>query len=148
MVKIRDLEVEYRSVDGLASHARNPRTHSKKQIHRIAESIRAFDLNLEFDLTLTGFETSEGDDGNRYADFADGADGSRVRHVHELRGLAKGAAMHCQTVSVCAPSIAVLVMAEPILRQSSAVRFEAEAMSFEGRTGAPEPHPPKSAALL
>lgn len=90
MVKIRDLEVEYRSVDGLASHARNPRTHSKKQIHRIAESIRAFDLNLEFDLTLTGFETSEGDDGNRYADFADGADGSRVRHVHELRGLAEG----------------------------------------------------------
>jgi len=63
-------------------------------------------------------------------------------------GSQKGAAMHCQTVSVCAPSIAVLVMAEPILRQSSAVRFEAEAMSFEGRTGAPEPHPPKSAALL
>lgn len=63
-------------------------------------------------------------------------------------GPQKGGAMQCQTVSVCAPSIAVLAMAELILRKSTAVRFEAEAMSFEGRTGTPEPHPPKSAALL
>lgn len=42
MAKIRDLEVEYRPADGLTPHDRNPRTHSKKQIRQIAESIRAF----------------------------------------------------------------------------------------------------------
>lgn len=62
-------------------------------------------------------------------------------------GSQKGAAMHCQSVSACTTSIAVLVMAESILCQSSAVRFEAEAMSFDGRTGTPELHPPKSAPL-
>lgn len=63
-------------------------------------------------------------------------------------GSKKSAAMHCHTVSICAPSIAVLAIADPILRQSSAVRFEVETMSFDGRTGTPELHPPNFAALL
>lgn len=63
-------------------------------------------------------------------------------------GSGKGAAMHCQTMSICAPSVAVLPMAESISVDSEAARFEAENMSFDGRTGTPELHPPKSAALL
>nr|WP_281721807.1 DNA methyltransferase [Nitrosomonas nitrosa] len=42
MAKIRDLEVMYRPAESLRPHDRNPRTHSKKQIRQIAESIKAF----------------------------------------------------------------------------------------------------------
>jgi hypothetical protein len=63
-------------------------------------------------------------------------------------GSEKGAVMQCQTVSICAPSIAVLPMAESISADAEPTRFEAENTSFDGRTGTPEPHPPKSAALL
>lgn len=62
-------------------------------------------------------------------------------------GSEEGTVMHCQTVSMCAPSVAVLPMAAPISVQSLAMQFEAETMSFDGRTGMPELHPPKSAAL-
>jgi hypothetical protein len=63
-------------------------------------------------------------------------------------GSEKGAVMQCQTVSICAPSFAVLQMAESISADSEPARVEAENTSFDGRTGRPEPHPPKSAALL
>ena len=63
-------------------------------------------------------------------------------------GSHKGAIMQCQPVSVCAPSIAVLPVAEAILRLAPPALFEAENMAFDGRTGRPEPHPPKTAALL
>ena len=39
---IRDLEVETLPVSALRPYARNPRTHTKKQIRQIAESIRTF----------------------------------------------------------------------------------------------------------
>lgn len=63
-------------------------------------------------------------------------------------GPEQGAVMQCQTVSICAPSIAVLPMAESISADAEPARFEAENTSFDGRTGTPELHPPKSAALL
>lgn len=37
-----NLELEYRRVDELKPHSRNARTHSKRQIRQIAESIKAF----------------------------------------------------------------------------------------------------------
>ncbi len=37
-----NLRIEYRPVGSLTPRARNPRTHSKKQIRQIAESIRTF----------------------------------------------------------------------------------------------------------
>src|SRR4051812_29803478 len=37
-----DLQVEYRAPSGLKPQPRNPRTHSKKQIRQIADSIRTF----------------------------------------------------------------------------------------------------------
>ncbi|CAO3412874.1 site-specific DNA-methyltransferase [Azospirillum doebereinerae] len=40
--KLADLQVEYRLVAALTPHGRNPRTHSKKQLRQIADSIRAF----------------------------------------------------------------------------------------------------------
>lgn len=39
---LRKLKVEYRSITSLKSYPRNPRTHSDKQIHQIAESIKRF----------------------------------------------------------------------------------------------------------
>lgn len=63
-------------------------------------------------------------------------------------GSGRNTAMHCQTVSICTPSIAVLPIGGSISVDSHAARFEAENMSFDGRTGTPELHPPKSAALL
>ena len=39
---MRDLAVVYRAIGELKAHARNPRTHSMKQIRQIAESIRRF----------------------------------------------------------------------------------------------------------
>ena len=36
------LKIEYRKVGDLQSSRRNPRTHSKEQIHEIARSIREF----------------------------------------------------------------------------------------------------------
>lgn len=39
---LRDLRVEYLAVDALKPYARNPRTHSRKQIRQIADSIKAF----------------------------------------------------------------------------------------------------------
>ena len=39
---LRNLQVEQQPVDHLIPYARNPRTHSKKQIRQIAESIRTF----------------------------------------------------------------------------------------------------------
>ena len=41
-VRIRDLTVETASVSTLKPHVRNPRTHSKKQVRQIADSIKAF----------------------------------------------------------------------------------------------------------
>ena len=38
----RDLEVEYREIASLNLCARNPRTHSRKQIRQIADSISEF----------------------------------------------------------------------------------------------------------
>ncbi len=61
-------------------------------------------------------------------------------------GSGKGADMQCQPV--CAPSVAVLPVAESISGLSQPARFESENMTFDGRTGTPEPHPPKSAALV
>ena len=37
-----ELHIDYRSVDALQPHDRNPRIHSKKQIRQIADSIKAF----------------------------------------------------------------------------------------------------------
>lgn len=62
-------------------------------------------------------------------------------------GSEKGAVMQCQTVSICAPSIAVLPMAESIAADSEPARFEPENLSFDGRAGTPELHPPKSASF-
>ena len=39
---LRDLRIEYRLVGALKPYPRNPRTHSKKQIRQIADSIRTF----------------------------------------------------------------------------------------------------------
>ena len=39
---LRDLQIEYRSTGTLKPYARNPRTHSKKQIQQIADSIQTF----------------------------------------------------------------------------------------------------------
>lgn len=39
---LRNLKLEYRSITSLKSYARNPRTHSPRQIHQIAESIKRF----------------------------------------------------------------------------------------------------------
>lgn len=58
----------------------------------------------------------------------------------------KGTVMQCQPV--CAPSVAVLPASESILSFARPVQFEAETTILDGRTGTPEPHPPKSAALL
>ncbi|MDH3582200.1 MAG: ParB/Srx family N-terminal domain-containing protein, partial [Hyphomicrobiales bacterium] len=40
--RIRDLTVEMRPSDSLKPSLRNPRTHSKKQLRQIADSIRTF----------------------------------------------------------------------------------------------------------
>jgi len=42
VVRIRDLQVESLPLDALKPRARNPRTHSKKQLCQIAESIKTF----------------------------------------------------------------------------------------------------------
>ncbi len=42
---MRDLTVTYQLVDALTPYARNPRTHSKKQIRQIADSIERFGFN-------------------------------------------------------------------------------------------------------
>jgi hypothetical protein len=58
----------------------------------------------------------------------------------------KSAVVQCQ--AVCALSVAVLPDSKPVLCVSQPARFEAENVTFDGRTGTPEPHPPKSFALL
>jgi len=62
-------------------------------------------------------------------------------------GTDQSAMTHCETVSICSPSIAVLPIAESMSIDSNGMRFEAENVSFDGRSSAPELHPPKSAAL-
>lgn len=39
---MRDLTVEYRPIEALTPYGRNPRTHSKKQIRQLADSIKTF----------------------------------------------------------------------------------------------------------
>ena len=39
---IQDLQVEYRPISSLCPAARNPRTHSQKQIQQLVESMRTF----------------------------------------------------------------------------------------------------------
>jgi hypothetical protein len=58
----------------------------------------------------------------------------------------KGTVAQCQTASICAPSIAVLPIGASISIASEPAGFEAEDVSFDGRTGMPELHPPKTAA--
>ena len=41
-MKVRDLQVELRGIDTLRPRRGNPRTHSKKQLRQIADSIRTF----------------------------------------------------------------------------------------------------------
>ena len=53
---------------------------------------------------------------------------------------------HCQPI--CAPSVAVLPVSEAIARMSLPAYFEVQDVTRVGRTGVPEPHPPKSAPLL
>lgn len=55
-------------------------------------------------------------------------------------------ATHCQPI--CAPSAAVLPVSEAIARMSLPAYFEVRDVTRVGRTGVPEPHPPKSAPLL
>ncbi len=62
-------------------------------------------------------------------------------------GSEKSAITQCQTASICAPSVAVLPMTEAISVNSQPVRFGAENVIVDGRTGTPELHPPKPAAL-
>lgn len=38
----RKLDIQYRRCEDLRPHRRNPRTHSKKQLQQIADSIREF----------------------------------------------------------------------------------------------------------
>jgi ParB-like chromosome segregation protein Spo0J len=40
----RHLQVEYRPIDSVTPNARNARTHSKKQIRQLANSMRAYDF--------------------------------------------------------------------------------------------------------
>lgn len=61
-------------------------------------------------------------------------------------GSGKGAATQCQPG--CALSLAVLPVAASISLFSQPVHIDAENVSFAGRAGTPEPHPPKSAVLL
>lgn len=57
-----------------------------------------------------------------------------------------GTATDCRPI--CAPSVAVLPLGEAIERMSLPGFFETRDMTRVGRTGAPEPHPPKSTSLL
>jgi ParB-like chromosome segregation protein Spo0J len=41
-MKVHDLQVELRGISTLRSRRSNPRTHSKKQLRQIADSIRTF----------------------------------------------------------------------------------------------------------
>ena len=58
----------------------------------------------------------------------------------------KNAAMQCQPV--CAPSLAVLPTIGTGPRAMLLEFFEAPNFNLIGRTGTPEPHPPKAAALF
>ena len=58
----------------------------------------------------------------------------------------KNGAMQCQPV--CAPSLAVLPGTGTDSHVLLLECFEAQNLTLIGRTGAPEPHPPKSAALI
>jgi ParB-like chromosome segregation protein Spo0J len=44
-VQVRDLRIGKRKISTLKPYLRNPRTHSKKQIHQIAASIQEFGFN-------------------------------------------------------------------------------------------------------
>lgn len=55
------------------------------------------------------------------------------------------AAMQCQPI--CGASVAILPIAGAAASVSLPERFEAQNLICFGRTGAPEPHPPKAAGL-
>src|SRR5882762_3656293 len=50
----RPLEVVYRLIVELVLNSRNPRTHSKKQISKLADSIRTFDFIIPIVIDARG----------------------------------------------------------------------------------------------
>jgi ParB-like chromosome segregation protein Spo0J len=53
-IELHDLHVEERPVDSLTPRRRNPRTHSRKQIRQIADSIRTFGFTNPLLIDATG----------------------------------------------------------------------------------------------
>jgi hypothetical protein len=114
------------------------------RLHRFVAALAAFAL-----MVTTGLQSMQAaamvsmkSDMSMSA-LADAAAGNRSK----CDGMGKGVVTQCQTVSICVPSIAVLPIATSISTPPRPARFEAENMSFDGRTGTPELHPPKSTVL-
>ncbi len=72
--------------------------------------------------------------------------GAHAGTCADCRDPGKRTVMQCDPI--CTPSAAVLPVAEPISHHSQPALFDAENLTFDGRTGTPEPHPPKPAVLI